>query len=269
MSNALEGYEVESQLKKGLYVAKRGTSRFAVKTFEGEPPAAMSASLKLSGPWVAEVREIGMLDTRHALVREWVDGIPLSELVAINGPRLSQPLALHIAFQVARAVTTAHELEEGALVHGALDLTHVLCGKDGSVKVCNFGGGTTRDGRLRAHPGFLPPEVLGGEVADVLTDVYACGAIAYLLLTGKTPSEAALANGGVTPPPSKLNPGLGDALDAALLELVAADPAERAISARVLTAAIDKYAEELELELDGAELAGLIGAAQEPVAKAA
>ena len=110
-----------------------------------------------------------MLDTRHAVVREWVEGVPLSELVAENGPRLTQTLALHIAFQVARALTAAHELEDGAVTHGALDLTHVICGKDGSVKVCNFGGGTVRDGRLRAHPAFVPPEVMGGEVADVDT----------------------------------------------------------------------------------------------------
>ena len=261
MSNVREGYEVESQLKKGLYVARRGKSRFTVKTFEGVPPAAVTAALKLRGPWVAEVREIGMLDTRHAVVREFVDGQPLSELVAVNGPRLSQPLALHVAFQVARALTAAHELDDGALLHGALDLTHVLCGKDGAVKVCNFGGGSTRDGRLRAHPGFVPPEVLGGEVADLLTDVYACGALAYLLLTGKTPAEAALTNGGIVPAPSKLNPGLGDGLDAALLEMTAADPAERAFSVRSLTAAIDEYAEELDLELDGAELARLMASA--------
>lgn len=258
MSNVLEGYEVESQVKKGLYVARRGSSRFAVKTFEAEPPATMKAALKLSGPWVAEVREVGMLDTRHALVREWVDGMPLSELVAANGPRLTQTLALQIAFQVARALTAAHELEDGAVIHGALDLTHVLCGKDGAVKVCNFGGGTVRDGRLRAHPGFVPPEVMGGEVADMLTDVYACGALAYLLLTGRTPGEASLTNGGTVPAPSKLNPGLGDGLDAALLEMVAGDAAERSISTRILTAAIDRYAEELDLELDGAELAAMV-----------
>lgn len=263
--NVLEGYEVESQLSKGLYLARRGKQRFVVKTFQGAPPAGVTAAVKLKGPWVAEVREVGMLDTRPAVVSEWVDGVPLSEL--LGAERFSQTLALHVAFQVARALTAAHELEDGAVLHGALDLSHVLCGKDGSVKVCNFGGAPMRNGRLRAHPGLVAPEVLGGDSGDVLSDVFACGALAYLLLTGKTPAEAALTNRGVAPPPSRLNPGLGDGLDATLLEMVALDAGERAFSVRGLTAAIDRYAEELDLELDGAELGALIAAAA--VARAA
>lgn len=260
MSTPLSGYEIVTQLANRLYLARRGNQRVVLKTFEAEPPAALTAALKLKGPWVAEVREVGLLDTRHALVREWVDGEPLSALVAASsdGPRLPQPVALHLAFQVARALTAAHELDEGVLVHGALDLTHVLCGKDGAVKVCNFGGGAMRQGRLRAQPGFVAPEVLGGGVADVLSDVYACGALAYLMLTGRTPAEAALSRGGGVPAPSKLNPALGDGLDSALLEMLAADPAERSFSVRTLSAAIDAYAEELELELDAGELMALV-----------
>jgi serine/threonine protein kinase len=256
MSTPLEGYEVETQLAKGLYVARRGPERFVVKTFEAEPPPGMLAALRLKGPWVAEVRDVGLIDTRQALVSEWVDGLPLSELVAAapDGPRLSLPLALYVSFQVARALTAAHELEGGALIHGALDLTHVLCARGGAVKVCNFGRDARRDGRLRPQAGFVAPEVLGGGAPDVLSDVYACGALAYLVVTGKTPSEAALLFGGNVPPPSRLSPGIDAGLDATLLEMVAVDPGERAFSVRALSAAIDRYAEGLELELDGTEL---------------
>src|SRR4051794_10368844 len=181
MRALLSGYEVVTQLSKRLYVARRGASRFVLKTFETEPPAAVESATRLTGPWVAEVREVGLFDTRHAAVAEWVDGVPLSELVAASrdAGRLSQSLALYVSFQVARAVTAAHELDDGALLHGALDLTHVLCASDGAVKVCNFGGGAMRGQRLRAQPGFVAPEVMGGGAADVLSDVYACGALAY------------------------------------------------------------------------------------------
>lgn len=272
MSTLLEGYEVEGQLGKGLYLVRKGQQRFTVKTFTGEPPSSMTKAMKLLGPWVAEVRDVGMLDTRHALVSEFVDGMPLGRLISQSeGGRVSQSLALYISFQVARALTAAHELEEGAVLHGAIDLTHVLLGRDGSVKVCNFGGGAVRDQRLRAQAGFVAPEVLGGNAFDVLGDVYACGSLAYFLLTGKTPGEAALTRGGGSvPAPSVLNPGLSDALDEAVLSMVAADPAERAFSARVLTAAIDKYAEELELELDPMELSERVADLVEPrLAKAA
>jgi len=259
MTAPLLGYEFVASMSKRLYRVKRGDQHFLLKTYEAAPPAAVVRSMKLQGPWVAEVREIGLFDSRHAVVSEWVEGTELSSLLGAGA--LPPLAALHTAFQVARALSTAHELEDGALLHGALDCSHVLCRDDGAVKVCNFGGGARRDGLLRAHRGFVAPEVLAGGEADVLTDVYACGALAYLLMTGKTPAEAALSNRGVVPPPSRLHPGVDEALDAPLLELVAADPAERAISVRSLTGAIDRYAEQMDLELGPEPLAELIASA--------
>jgi serine/threonine-protein kinase len=267
MSTVLDGYELETQLGKGLYVARRGPERFVVKTFEAEPPPSMAAAMKLKGPWVAEVRDVGLLHTRHALVSDWVDGVSLSQLVAAapDGPRLAVAEGLYVASWVARALTAAHELEGGALIHGALDLTHVLCGRDGTVKVCNFGRELKREGRLRAHPAFVAPEVLAGGTLDVLSDVYACGALAHLLLTGTTPLEVALAHGGRPPPSSKLNPGI----DAALREMLAIDPGERAFSVRPFAAAIDRCAHELRLELTGALIAQRVASVLPWLARAA
>ncbi|MBL8955018.1 MAG: protein kinase [Myxococcaceae bacterium] len=256
MTALLLGYDFVTAVSKRLYKVRRGNEHFLLKTYEAQPPEAIARASKLQGPWVAELRDIGLFDTRHAVVSEWVEGIELSGLLGQGA--LPQPVALHIAFEVARALTAAHELDDGAMVHGALDPSHVLLRQDGAVKVCNFGGGVRRDGLLRAHRGFVAPEVLAGGEADVLSDVYACGALVYLLLTGKTPAEAALSNRGVVPPPSRLQPGLDDSLDATLLELIASDPAERAISVRGLTGAIDTYTEDMELELGPEPLAELM-----------
>ncbi len=253
------GYDFVTSLSKRLYRVKRGDEHFLLKTYEAPPPEAVQRAAKLEGPWVAELREVGLFDSRHALVSEWVEGADLSAL--LGRELLPQPIALHVAFQVARALSAAHELEDGALLHGALDCSHVLCREDGAVKVCNFGGGARRDGLLRAHRGFVAPEALAGGEADVLSDVYACGALAYLLLTGKTPAEAALTNRGEVPAPSRLQPGLDEPLDATLLELVAADPGERAISLRGLTGAIDRYTESMDLELGPEPLAELMASA--------
>jgi hypothetical protein len=263
----LFGYRVERQLAPRIYLGSHGAERVVLKTLRGEGPASIERTLKLDGPWVARVRKLGLFDSRPALVIDWVDGVPLSLLVM---ERIAQPLALHIAFNVARAVSVAHELDDGALLHGALDLTHVLCGRDGAVKVCSFGGGTMRDGRMRAQRGFVAPEVFAGEPPDILTDVYACGALAYLLLTGRTPAEAALTSpGGAPPAPSRLHPGLDESLDAPLLEAVAFDPADRAFSTRALTHAIDRYTEELDVVLDPAELAAAVEKASPVMRRAA
>ena len=70
--------------------------------------------------------------------------------------------------------------------------------------------------------------------------------------------EAALVHANEPPRPSRLQPGLDDCLDDALLEAVAADPADRAFSTRALSAAIDTYAERMGFELDGGRLADLV-----------
>jgi serine/threonine protein kinase len=260
--------ELECEVSRGptatVHLARRGERRVALKAFDpSQAQPGIEAALRLAGPWVAGICDVGLFGDRLAVVSEWVDGVPLSRLVAgaARHGRLPQEAALHLGFQVCRALTAAHELADGALVHGALDLSHVLCGRDGAVKVCGFGGPVSRAGRLRAHRGFAAPEVLGGDGADVLSDVWAAGALVYFLLTGSTPSEAALGGDGAVPVPSALNPGLDDGLDTPLLAALCEDPCDRAHSARLLSAAIDRYAESLELELDPSALAALVTSA--------
>ncbi len=254
-----------------VYRALRGASgaRVAVKVYDytGAPSAVLPAlerARRLSGPFVATILDAGKLDGRAAVVSEWVDGVSLRQLLQVLGPngRLPLSVALRISSQVARALAAAHELEGGALIHGALDPSHVLCGADGSVKVCGFGGPVARGVHYRADRSYVAPEVRRGDGADVLSDVFAVGTLTYVLVTGLTPLQAAirmpLSSTQVAPLPSRVNPGVDPSLDEVLLDAIDRDSANRPHSMRRFSNRIDRCFVELDLEQSPAELAALV-----------
>ncbi|MBI3181034.1 MAG: protein kinase [Myxococcales bacterium] len=270
----LSGYALVAQVSRGVgTTVYRGATgegaRVAVKLFDeallSEQMPGVARARRLSAPTAVEVLDVGKVDGRLAVVSEWVDGASLAELLAElgkTGVRLPLSVALRIVAEVARALVAAHELEGGALAHGALEPRHVLCAWDGSVKVCGFGGPARRGRGLRAERAYVAPEVRRGESVDVLSDVYSVGALAYHLVTGLTPVQAAvrmpLSSTAVAPLPSRLNPGLDSSLDEPILDALDRDPGLRPHSMRALCGQLDRCFEELGLEQTPSELAQLV-----------
>ena len=92
-------------------------------------------------------------------------------------------------------------------------------------------------------PGFIAPEVLAGGQADVRSDLYALGAVAYWLLTATTvfpPSENSADNltRTVMPPSARLDHVLHVGLEELVLACLQHDPTKRPESAAVLRSAI-------------------------------
>jgi hypothetical protein len=102
--------------------------------------------------------------------------IPLDALARFHGAaRLPLTTALYLGANIARAVADRHERGE---VLGKLDANRIRCSHDGEVVIMAEGGT------------FMAPETKRGEPADMLSDIYAVGAIIYRLLTGMTPVQA-------------------------------------------------------------------------------
>jgi serine/threonine protein kinase len=105
--------------------------------------------------------------------------------------------------------------------------------------------------KLLAELGYLAPEQATGDgVVDALTDIYALGAVMYARLTGRppfqaeTPEETLRQLVEMTPiRPKHLQRGIPDALDTAVMRMLARRPEERYASAALLTAELAALAE--------------------------
>lgn len=130
--------------------------------------------------------------------------------------------ALRITLQVAETLEYAHHR---GLVHGSLSLDDIFVNERGQLTVRGVGMEQLR--RLLGADGapsssaLAPPEVRAGEAADARTDVFAVGALLFILLTGKPPAA-----GKPVALPAEI-PAIPPALNAVLTKALAAHPDDR------------------------------------------
>ena len=151
---------------------------------------------------VVQTLELGEHEGMLYLVMEWVDGEPLSAVLAgatqLGGiPHL---VAVNLIGQTLRGLQAAHELsdEHGmalGVVHRDVSPHNILVSYSGVVKVVDFGIAQAVNQRLagvdtsevQGKFGYMAPEqILGGRV-DQRTDLFAVGILLYLLTTGRHP----------------------------------------------------------------------------------
>src|SRR5438132_6449669 len=137
--------------------------------------------------------QVPMALTAQAPTRE----VSLAEfLLLVGDTRLPVSCALYVIDAIAKAISTAHQ---SGKVHGRLEPSLILLAADGGVRVDFPRAGS--DG-ARLVPAYSAPELTADERPDVLADIFAIGAIAYELLTGR------LVPSGQAQPPSAFNPGV-------------------------------------------------------------
>jgi serine/threonine protein kinase len=154
---------------------------------------------------------------------------------------MSVRTALRIAAAIARATTDLHE---AGVLHRDLKPSNVLFGTArgaeqvlvadlGLAKAIAFASGFTV---VAGTPGYMAPEQSrpGGGL-DVRADVHAIGAMAYQMLTARTPDGPAVA-------PSKLRPGVDRRVDRVVLRALAAQRDRRWPTTAALADALDEAA---------------------------
>jgi hypothetical protein len=188
----------------------------------------------LAHPGVAHVYDYGETGPagRPYLVLELVDGPSLAGVLA-GGP-LDPAATMGIVAQVAAGLAAAHA---AGLVHRDIKPANLLMGRDGQVKITDFGiahaagsAPITQVGTLVGTPAYLAPERGAGEPATPASDLYSLGIVAYECLTGTTPFHgtplevASASRFGSFPPLPAAVPALVTAL---VTDLTAKDPAAR------------------------------------------
>jgi tetratricopeptide (TPR) repeat protein/predicted Ser/Thr protein kinase len=146
----------------------------------------------LSHPNLIPVYDAGVDEGRMYLVMELVDGRALSEILAKSRPPTRTMIS--ILEKVARGLAEAHAK---GVVHRDVKPENILVTKQGEPKLGDFGlahvadsnQALTRTGAALGTPMYMAPEQVAGRVRDITprTDVYALGAILYLMLTGRPP----------------------------------------------------------------------------------
>src|SRR6185503_19407217 len=131
---------------------------------------------------------------RHFFTMEYVEGLPLDELIR-RGP-VEPKRALEIAEAVATAIHHAHE---NGIIHRDLKTANVILDKKGAPKITDFGlaksvdaiSVMTKTGAAVGTPFYMPPEQARGESkkVDRRVDVYAIGVIVYEMITSELPFD--------------------------------------------------------------------------------
>lgn len=190
----------------------------------------------------------------HFVASEWIEAQPLSSRIGRTGP-----MHLNEARPLLKGILEAlAALHDARVVHGNLKLENVLVvrGEGGAMHAVVTDAGTDRL-RLRARRAnghseliaaigsakTLAPEQVLGRPVDARTDVYAFGALAYEVLTGKpvfggaSPVDQAIAAVTGTPSaPSAAAPRgwISGEIDKLLLSLLEKEPARRPRDARAV-----------------------------------
>ncbi len=220
------------------------------------------ATARLSHWNTVEVFDYGRTeDGTFYYVMEYLPGLSLQELVDRHGP-LPPERIIYLLCQACDALREAHQ---AGLIHRDLKPPNVFSAYRGArydvAKLLDFGlvkpikdeesTVVTREGTVTGSPLYMAPEqIMRTHAADRRTDIYAMGAIAYFLLTGRPPflgndPMAVMVAHARDPvvPPSRLREGVPGDLEMVVLRCLEKKPEDRYQDAESLARALSACAE--------------------------
>jgi serine/threonine-protein kinase len=205
------------------------------------------AAARLVHPNIVQVFDAGAEATsgRQFIVMEFVDGHSCAEILRDRG-QLGPRDAVDILTQACRGLDYAHR---NGVVHRDVKPGNLLRNTDGVVKLADFGiakaaeqSDITKVGSVLGTAAYLSPEQARGEPAGPASDLYALGVVAYQLMAGRLPYEAA----SLTDLARQQEAGDPEPLDAASRDV---PPALAAVVRRSLARdPADRYADAAEME---------------------
>jgi eukaryotic-like serine/threonine-protein kinase len=226
----------------------------ALERFERE----VRLTATLSHPNIVDVYDYGRADDgTYYYVMEYLPGLSLEDLVQRHGP-LPPGRVVYLLRQVCQALSVAHA---AGLIHRDIKPSNVIAarrsGMDDVAKLLDFGLVLARagspaphlsgEGQILGTPLFMAPEqvMCGGRVVDERSDLYALGAVAYYLLTGRPPFDEGNGIGVMIAhardpvvPPSRDRADVPEDLERVVLRCLAKEPTERFPDAESLERAL-------------------------------
>jgi len=193
---------------------------------------------------VAGVYDTGSDGAYHYIVMEYVEGESLKDRLRRQGP-LPLEEALRIAVETSEALEAAHAV---GVVHRDIKPHNILLGREGQVKVTDFGiaramssSSHTDTGRILGSVHYLSPEQARGDVVGPQGDIYSLGVTLFEMLVGKPPFDGgdrlAVLHKHIYDRPARatdLRPGLPKEVESVISLCLEKDLSRRFASAREL-----------------------------------
>jgi serine/threonine-protein kinase len=191
MGTVFRGWDPRLQRTVALKTIHVGKER------DGEARARGSSRILAEAVRAAQITHpnvVAVYDAEEAgevayVAMEYVDGVGLDRYLEERGT-LDWREAAPLARALAQGLAAAHAR---GLVHRDVKPGNVLLGRDGSVKLADFGLATwlhlrvDKPGKVFGTPGFLAPEVLRGEEYDARADLFALGVVLFRSMLGRYP----------------------------------------------------------------------------------
>lgn len=213
------------------------------------------ASSSLAHPNICTIYEVGETEGNLYIVMELVEGRSLREMS--SGIGLPPETVLRYGVQIAAALARAHDR---GIAHRDLKPANIVVTREGLAKVLDFGlarqmdvrgsddstrtmATSTPSGNISGTLPYLAPEVLRGEPADYLSDLWALGVVLYEAASGKLPFNGRtgfeISSAILREMPAPLGPPVPPALWATIQRCLAKEPAQRYQRAGEVQAALE------------------------------
>ena len=210
-----------------------------------------SATGRLEHPNIVATIEMAQEESWTYIVMEYVDGGSLIDLI-MKEKKIAPVRTVEIMSDILAGLHHAHQR---GVIHRDIKPANVLLTSQGRAKVIDFGLAKdaeaqtilTLSGNVVGTPAYMAPEQAKGEGSGPAADLYSCGILTFLMLTGRKPFEGkslvdTLNKQIYDPLPSirEASPEVPQALEEAVKKMSAKDPTARHRSPAVAIVALRK-----------------------------
>ncbi len=212
------------------------TSSSAVRQFERE--ASILATLRHAN--LPRVTDHFIVEGQgQYLVMDFIEGQDLEVMLERSSGRLPEAQVVQWLAEICDALDYLHN-QEIPVIHRDIKPANIKLTPSGRAMLVDFGIAKVYNPEIRTTlgaraltPGYSPFEQYGQAPTDARSDVYALGATAYTLLTGKVPAESiARMAGAPLEPVRTLTPEVSPVVEHAVLHALQLMPDQRFQSAR-------------------------------------